>query len=136
MVVNCAALTCGSARAAVPSSAYGGTGGYSYNWVYFGNFTHPQPMINVAFPSETILLVDGNNYYCAGGSGGPATTWAAYVISPHNGQTNLLWVDGHVKSMVPQYFLDDSRNSNRTSGQYGTNPSPANPSRTSYWDMD
>ena len=125
---------CPSAPTIVPNPSYGNDGGYSYNWVYFGNFAAVQPMSQVAAPAETILTTDGDGYYCGGGSGGPANGWTAHVIDRHNQQANLLWVDGHVKCLAKSNFMDDTRNAGFAGA--ASNPNPANPSRTSFWDMD
>ena len=137
-VRNAGVYVCPSAPWLKPTTGYGISGGYALNWVYFANFSTVQPMDSVIHPAETILLTDGDGYYAGGGSGGPANGWATRIRDRHNEQTNMLWVDGHVSSKRKSAFMDDSRNSNLTSGTaaQGHNPNPANASRVSVWDMD
>jgi prepilin-type N-terminal cleavage/methylation domain-containing protein/prepilin-type processing-associated H-X9-DG protein len=137
-VKNAGVYVCPSDPLLKPTTGYGISGGYAQNWVYFSNFGSPLPMDSINYPAETILLTDGTGYYACGGSGGPAAGWAARVSDRHNEQVNIAWVDGHVSSRRKTQFMDDSRNSNLTSGTaaQGHNPSPADPSRNSYWDMD
>jgi prepilin-type processing-associated H-X9-DG protein len=150
-VQNKAVYSCPSSPAVVPNTAYGNDGGYALNWVYFCNFTSPQPIDGVADPANTIWLTDGTGYYCCGGLNGPASAWYGYLNPCHNSMLNVLFVDGHVKDelipsaygvasangVTPGSFGDDSRNSNLTSATSpGHNGSPANPNVTSVWDMD
>lgn len=137
-VKNGGVYVCPSDATVRPTSAYGTSGGYALNWVYASNFGTPQPMDSVTYPAETILFTDGTGYYCVGGSGGPANNWAQYVSDRHNETVNIAWLDGHVSSRKKTAILDDRRNSNlnSTTAAQGHNPSPANPSLPSYWDMD
>lgn len=137
-VKNAGVYVCPSAPWQKPTTGYGVSGGYTLNWVYFANFASVRPMDDVSYPAETILLVDGDGYYAAGGSGGPANGWSGRVRDRHNEQVNIAWVDGHVSSKRKTAFMDDSRNANLNSGTaaQGHNPNPANPNRPSLWDMD
>ncbi|MCC7492409.1 MAG: DUF1559 domain-containing protein [Fimbriimonadaceae bacterium] len=128
-------LICPSAAQVRPNSSYGNDGGYAYNWRYFANFANVQFMDGVKLPAETILLTDGDGYYCGGGRGGPANGWSTRPRDRHNDLANILWIDGHVKPLGFSNFMDDSRNAGYTAVG-GTNPAPANPSLNSYWDMD
>lgn len=111
-------------------------GGYGLNWVYFANFNEVLPMNAIDKPSETILLTDSNYYYAVGGSGGPANGWAVRVNARHNEITNIAWVDGHVKAMRQSDFMDDSRNAGITSANAYQHLPPADPNKTSFWDLD
>jgi len=137
-VKNGGVYVCPSDATVRPTSAYGTSGGYSLNWVYFANFGSPKPMDSITYPAETILFTDGIGYYCAGGTGGPANNWAQYVSDRHNETVNVAWVDGHVSSKRKSMIMDDRRNSNlnSTTAAQGHNPSPANPTLISFWDMD
>lgn len=126
-----------------PSYGYGSSGGYGLNWVYFACFDRVLSVSAIGSPTETILLADGSGYYAIGGSGGPADGWAKYVVPRHNEFVNIAWVDGHVKAMRPESFMDDSRNAGQTSSSTLTDPNsawrhlpPANPGKNSYWDLD
>ena len=150
-VKNTQVFICPSSPFARPSSGYGKDGGYSFNWVYFGNFGMPNSIESVAKPAETIFLVDNNGngdagspggYYCAGGQGGPANGWFGYwsPANRHNTMVNVAWLDGHVSAKRPEAIADDRRNANLTSSTSylngGHNPAPANPNLDSFWDMD
>jgi prepilin-type N-terminal cleavage/methylation domain-containing protein/prepilin-type processing-associated H-X9-DG protein len=137
-VKNRGAYVCASAAYLVPTSGYGIDGGYGLNWVYFSNFNAVKSTEDVVYPADTILLTDSTGYYAVGGSGGPAAGWAARVAARHNEAVNIAWLDGHVSTKRPTQFMDDSRNANLTSSTaaQGHNPSPADPTRPSFWDMD
>lgn len=125
---------CASTPSKRPSSAFGSDGGYALNFWYFAKLEEPQPTSIITLPAETILLLDGDGYYAAGGKDGPARDWFSHVRSRHMDTTNVGWVDGHARAMRVIAFEDDSRNIGFTGT--GNNPSPLNPSRISYWDAD
>jgi len=137
-VKNAGAYVCPSAMDYRPNSGYGRNGGYGLNWVYMANFSTVHPVDSVASPANTIVLTDSANYYCVGGKGGPGAGWWAHVQARHNDSVNIAWADGHVTTRKPAQFEDDSRNANlnSTTSAVGHNPNPANPTRTSFWDMD
>lgn len=126
-----------------PTATNGSDGGYGLNWVYFGNFSNMLNMTDIAAPSETILFTDSARpnsttpgYYAVGGTGGPANGWAQYVSTRHNGVVNIAWLDGHVKAMNPDRFMDDSRNAGQTSSNAWQHLPPADPNKQSFWDLD
>lgn len=133
-VKNAGLYVCPSDANLRPTTGYGSDGGYGLNWVYFGNFAQVQSMESIEYPTDTILLTDSTGYYAVGGRGGPANNWAGRLRARHNEQLNIAWADGHVSSRRPEAVIDDSRNAGF--GGIGRNPNPANPQRTSYWDMD
>lgn len=139
-IKNKGVYSCPSDAEFVPTSGYGISGGYSLNWVYFGNFQNVQSSTKIENPVETILFLDGANYYCAGGQKGPANGWAQYIgWRRHQDMVNVAWIDGHVAAKPFNVIRDDSRNANLTSGtswQASPNPAPADKTKISYWDME
>lgn len=120
-----------------PTSGYGIAGGYGLNWVYFANFSQVLPLSSVQKPAETILFTDNRDgYYCVGGKGGPANGWYQRIGVRHTEMVNIAWLDGHVKSMRLEAFEDDSRNANATSGNAYQNLPPADPAKSSFWDLE
>jgi prepilin-type N-terminal cleavage/methylation domain-containing protein/prepilin-type processing-associated H-X9-DG protein len=142
-VKNKDVFACPSDLEVKPTSAYGNSGGYGLNWVYYANFGKVLPMSVIAKPAETILFTDNTRYsnatgyYAVGGTGGPAASWAARVSAAHNEMTNISWLDGHVSTKPMSAFMDDSRNGNLTSNNAfnGPNPAPRN-NKESFWDLE
>jgi len=73
---------------------------YTINWLCQG-----RPMADIAEPAQTLFVVEGVNNYCRWFCGPPDTCQAAqpgnyaWSTARHNGMSNYLFLDGHVKAL-------------------------------------
>jgi len=73
---------------------------YTINWLCQG-----RPMPDIAEPAQTLFVVEGVNNYCRWFCGPPDTCQAdqpgnyAWHTARHNGMSNYLFLDGHVKAL-------------------------------------
>jgi prepilin-type N-terminal cleavage/methylation domain-containing protein/prepilin-type processing-associated H-X9-DG protein len=91
-----------------------GTRGYGYNRRAFALYPgyssdgHITKLAEIKQPAEKICMADSyaNRYYIYNDNTDPqGGTVATFGIYPyHNGMGNVLWVDGHVKSVTPMKF--------------------------------
>lgn len=67
-----------------------------------------RPLAAIPFPSRMVLATDGNDSDKDAGYYGPTVGLGRPPETPHNGRTNIIFVDGHVDAVSDQSLLSVS----------------------------
>jgi prepilin-type N-terminal cleavage/methylation domain-containing protein/prepilin-type processing-associated H-X9-DG protein len=104
-----------------------GNNSYGYNYLrlgyvttattgYLGVYNRPAPLASLMAPADTVCFVDGTDVvrppYGVQVNGNPDTVGGWHYGGPlqdNDGQTNVLWCDGHVKQMLRKKLVPPSR---------------------------
>ena len=91
--------------------SYGG----NYNYVFSNGYSSSLNIRSLAdfdWPAQTYLVVEATSYITRHDPGIPSSSGGYWglVVSPHNEQNNVLFLDGHVKSLGDSVARADSNN--------------------------